>query len=89
MIFGLKPGESSKFQPILDTQETLTNFHGDEAKFFFFFGKNKSKIADLKILSFSKSPILKIFLRKFHGLVLGSVGLIDAKGIDVAQIIWP
>ena len=27
-------------------------------------------------------------LRKFHGLVLGSVGLIDAKGIEVAQPIW-
>ena len=37
---------------------------------------------------FSKSPILKIFLRKFHRLVLGLVGLIDAKGIDVAQSIW-
>jgi hypothetical protein len=29
-----------------------------------------------------------MFLRKFHGLVLGLVGLIDAKGIDVAQPIW-
>ena len=37
---------------------------------------------------FSKLPILKIFLRKFHGLVLGSVELIDAKGIDVAKPIW-
>ena len=27
--------------------------------------------------------------QKFHGLVLGLVGLIDAKGIDVAQPIWP
>ena len=26
---------SSKFQPTLDTQDTLTNFHGDEANFFF------------------------------------------------------
>jgi hypothetical protein len=56
---------------IIDTQETLTNFHGDEAK-------KKSKMADPKKLSFSKSPILKIFLRKFHGLVLGSVGLFFA-----------
>ena len=31
------------------------------------------------------SPILKIFSRKFLGLVLGLVGLIDAKGIDLAQ----
>jgi hypothetical protein len=35
-------------------------------------------------LGFSKPPILKKCLRKFHGLVLGLVGLIDAKGIDVA-----
>jgi hypothetical protein len=32
VIFGWKPELSSKFRPILDTQETLTNFHGDEAK---------------------------------------------------------
>ena len=30
-----------------------------------------------------------IFLWKFNGLVLGLVGLNDAKGIDVAQPIWP
>jgi hypothetical protein len=41
-----------------------------------------------KKLSFSKSPILKNFLLKFYALVLGSVGLIDVKGIDVAQPIW-
>ena len=34
---------------------------------------------------FSKTPIFKNFLRKFHRLVLGLVGLIDAKGIKVAQ----
>ena len=28
------------------------------------------------------------FIPKFHGLVLGFVELIDAKGIDVAQPIW-
>ena len=37
---------------------------------------------------FSKSPILEIFSWKFLGLVLGLVGLIDAKGIDVAQPTW-
>ena len=45
-------------------------------------------MADSKTLSFSKSPILKIFLQKFLGLVLGLVGLIDGKGIDVAQPLW-
>ena len=38
---------------------------------------------------FSKSPILKKFSRKFLRFVIGLVGLNDAKGIDVAQRIWP
>jgi hypothetical protein len=42
--------------------------------------KQTSKMADSKKLSFSELPILKTFLWKFHGLVLGLVGLIDAKG---------
>ena len=50
-----------------------------------YFKKKTFKMADSKKLSFSKSPILNFFLWKFHGLVLGLVGLIDAKGIDVAQ----
>ena len=37
---------------------------------------------------FPAPPILNIFFQKFLGLVLGLVGLIDAKGIDVAQPIW-
>ena len=49
----------------------LTDFHEDEAK--------KIKMADFQL------PQFLIFLRKFQGLVLGLVGLIDAKGIDVAQ----
>ena len=43
---------------------------------------------DSKKVHFSKSPILKNFLWKFHGSVLGLVGLIDAKGIDLSQPIW-
>jgi len=46
-------------------------------------------MADSKKAHFSKSPILKIFSRKFLRFVLGLVGLNDAKGIDVAQCIWP
>ena len=53
-----------------------------------FFLKKKSKMADFQNGRFSKSPILEIVLRKFHRLVVGLVGLIDAKGIDVAQPIW-
>ena len=44
--------------------------------------KKNFKMADLKKMSFSKSPILKKIL--VHGLV----ELIDAKSIDVAQPIW-
>ena len=70
-----------KFLPILATQETLTFFHGNEAK------KKKIKkikknfkMADSKKLRFSKPTIQ---------LVLGfGLGLIDAKAIDVAHLIW-
>ena len=51
--------------------------------------KNKKiKMADSKKQSFSTSPKAEQFLPKFYGLVLGLVGLIDVKGIDVAQSIW-
>jgi hypothetical protein len=46
-------------------------------------------MADSKKARFSKSPILKFFSWKFLRWVLGLVGLNDAKGIDVAQCIWP
>ena len=54
-----------------------------------FFSKKKFKMADSKKAHFSKSPILEIILRKSLRSVLGLVGLNDAKGIDVAQCIWP
>ena len=56
-------------------------------KRFLFFWKKKIKMAESKKIS--KSPILKIFLQKFDRFVIGLVGLIDAKRIDVAQHIWP
>jgi hypothetical protein len=37
---------------------------------------------------FSKSSILEMFSRKFHRSVLGLVGLIDAKPINVSQPMW-
>ena len=46
-------------------------------------------MADSKKLSFSTSPKTEQFPPKFHGLVLGLVGLIDEKGIDFAQPMWP
>ena len=66
-------------------------------KAFGLFNKMKQKKKDLKKKiqngrlkkgHFPAPPILNIFLWKFYGLVLGLVGLIDAKGIDVAQPIW-
>ena len=42
-------------------------------------------MADSKKLSFLTSPKAEQVLPKFHGLVLGLVGLIDVKGIDVPQ----
>ncbi len=53
-----------------------------------FFEEKNSKWPIFQNGRFSKLPILEIFSRKFHRLVLGLVGLIDAKGIDVAQPIW-
>jgi hypothetical protein len=61
---------------------------GIKQKKFCFFEKKDSKLAIFQNGRFSKSPILKKKFWKFHGLVLGLVGLIDAKDIDVAQPMW-
>jgi hypothetical protein len=45
-------------------------------------------MADPKKGHFPAPPVLNIFFPKFYGSVLGLVGLIAAKGIDVAQPIW-
>ena len=45
-------------------------------------------MGDPKKLRFSKPTILKICSQRFQQLVLRLVGLIDAKGIDVAQYGW-
>ena len=49
--------------------------------------KNK-KTKTKQNVNFPAPPILNNFRRKFHGLVLGLVELIDTKGIGVAQPIW-
>ena len=51
--------------------------------------KIKFKMADSKKLSFSTLPKAEQFPPKFLGLVLGLVGLIEAKGIAVDQPIMP
>ena len=77
-------GNHQNFDPSLLV--SLIVSHGDEAKKI---DKKDSKMADSKKLRFSKSPILNFFSRKFYRMVLGLIGLIDAKGIDVAQSVWP
>ena len=77
------------FEPSLLTNKLWLIFMGKKQKKKFFSWKKKIKMADSKKVHFSKSPILKIFLWKFHGLVLGLVGLIDAKGINVTQPMCP
>ena len=52
------------------------------------FLKKKIQNGRLKKTEFFKIANSQTFLWKFHGLVLGLVELIDAKGIDVAQPIW-
>ena len=56
----------------------LTDFHTNETKNLF---KKIFQTADSKKLRFSKPSILKNCFRKFQRLVLGLVGLIDAKGV--------
>ena len=51
--------------------------------------QKKFKMADLKKLSFSTLPKAEQFPPKFHGLVLGLIGLIDAENIDVVLPICP
>ena len=51
----------------------------------FFFWKKKIKMVDSKKTEFFSRAIFT----KIHRLVLGLVGLIDAKGINVTQPIWP
>ena len=69
-------------------EPSLMSLPLDKRKGKTFFLQKKFQNGLLKKLRFSKLPILNIFSRKFRGLVLGLVGLIDVKGIDVAQSIW-
>ena len=54
---------------------------------YFFLLKEKFQNGRLKKAYFPKRPILEIFSRKVHGLILGLVGLIDAKGIDKSKFL--
>ena len=61
---------------------------GMKQKKYFLFEK-KIQNGRLKQTDISTSPKAEQFSPKFHRLVLGIVGLIDAKGINVTQPIWP
>ena len=61
-------------------------FHFKKQTFFFL--KKKIQNGRLKKNHFPAPPILNNFSQKFHGLVFWLVGLIDAKGIGVAQPLW-
>ena len=64
-------------------QETLSCFQGNEAT------KKKIQNGRLKKTEIFKTPNSQFFPQKFQRLVLGLVELLYAKGIDVAQPIWP
>ena len=80
-----------KFLETRENIKILTHpfYHINLGWFSWEWSKKKFKMADSKKAHFLKSPILKNFSRKFLRFVLGLVGLNDAKGIDVAQCIWP
>ena len=59
----------------------MTDFKGNEVKKNMFL-KKKSKMEDSKKMSNSDNS--QYFFQKFHGFVLGLLGLIDAKDIDLA-----
>ena len=64
----------STYQSLLHTQETLTNFHEDEAKKYKQNWEKKYKMADSKKTSFSKLPILNTyFLAKILGTGIGGL----------------
>ena len=60
----------------------MTYFHGDEAKQFSIFYEKKNQNGRLKKLSFQQPTKAEQLSPKFHKLVIGLVGIIDAKGIN-------
>ena len=62
----------------------LTDFHWNEAIFF----EKKIQNGCFSKWTFFKIANSQNFYQKFHRLVLGLGGLIDAKASNVAQPIW-
>ena len=84
----LKTRENIKISTHPFYHTNLDWFSWEWSKKKFFFEEKNSKWPIFQNGRFSKSPILEIFSRKFHRSVLGLVGLIDAKPINVAQPMW-
>ena len=81
-------GNHQNLYPSMLTNKLWPFFIKMNQKPFFFFWKKKIKMADSKKGHFPALPILDIFSWKFHRSVLGLVGLIDVKPINVAQPMW-
>ena len=81
-------GKRQNFDPSILPYKFGRIFIKIKQKKNFFFEEKNSKWPIFQNGRFSKSPILEIFSRKFLRSVLGLVGLIDAKPINVAQPIW-
>ena len=84
----LKKAIFGRYRNFTGSADLLSTYTLRWSKKNIFFWKKKFKMADSKKPHFTAPPILNIFSWKFHGLVLGLVELIDAKGISVAQLIW-
>ena len=76
---------------MLPHMNLLGFFHTEKPKKNFFEQPNnqKPKTKKLNKSHFQGFVNSQYFFMKFHGLVLGLVELIDAKGIDFAQPMWP
>ena len=79
-------GKHKNFDPSLLPKNLWLLFMGFSN--FFFVWKKNSNMANSKKLHFSKPSFPNIFSWNCARLVIGSVGLIDEKGINVAQPIW-
>ena len=77
------------FDPSLLTNKLWLVFMRKKQKKNFFFEKKNSKWPTQKNWVFQLPPKAEQLSPKFHRSVLGLVGLIDAKGINVTQPIWP
>ena len=76
---------------MLPHMNLLGFLHTKKQKKSFFDQPNNQKPKTIKLNKshFQGFVNSQYFFMKIYGLVLGLVGLIDAKGIDFAQPMWP